>query len=717
MSPATSRPSRSWAAVICSRAAGGSGEGPPGARRGRRQHRQRPQEVRRSYKLGGGFATTPPRWPSRSDPRGGREEKAVADVDDAVRNDPPGVMPRLVVADDGRACSGARPRSPASTWRRSPRGRRKDLLRDDLRVKNLEGLIDLAESRPEEAIQSWRTGLLEIGGNDAALTWQLAHILLEVGRVTEAEPLINQYRRLVGGDTPDPKYLYLNALATLRSNRPSEAAKLFEAIRSKVPKSLEPHVLFALGQAYESVRDPARAMDNYQQAADGSAGTVGRRPGARSAPGGRRARSEAEATPPAAASTLAPRRPRSRAVVRGAQYLYLDQPKRPASQRSLGEVERLLGRASKAAPGSAQVALFQAEFLANNQRTEDALALLKTACGLSPRVSAIWLARANLLLGMKRPADALQVLGEATKAAGPLAAFYISRATVLIRQGHISDARKALVEGLDRVPKEQKSLVWREPWRARAGQKDYPTGRRAPTSTGPTSSPRTPEPRLALFQLALLKGDEAEMARYTKELRAVAGARSYFWRYARVENLMHARKEPGRPRPRRRGSTRRCGWSPRRSRTNDPSSRSATMLDGRLSERRKKDPEAVNAYRKAPRTKRRPGRPQPAGRGPRPAPPRRRDRPARARTTLSLSTAIEQGVRLQAVRDGDKKAAPASSPDGKAVGGDPCEGLNTRKLGDRGLSGGWASPGARPRRRRGPGSPSGRVSRPPGCSS
>ena len=67
------------------------------------------------------------------------------------------------------------------------------------------GSIDLAESRPEEAIRAWRTGLLEIGGNDAALTWQLAHVLLEVGRVSEAEPLIDQYRRLVGGDDAGPE--------------------------------------------------------------------------------------------------------------------------------------------------------------------------------------------------------------------------------------------------------------------------------------------------------------------------------------------------------------------------------------------------------------------------------------------------------------------------------------------------------------------------------
>ena len=111
---------------------------------------------------------------------------------------------------------------------------------------------------------------MEIGGNDTGLTWQLAHVLLEIGRVSEAEPLMDQYRRLVGGEEEDPKYLYLKALAMLRSNRPTEAAELLESIRYKVPKPLEAHTLFALGQAYESMRDPAKAMDAYRQAAQGS---------------------------------------------------------------------------------------------------------------------------------------------------------------------------------------------------------------------------------------------------------------------------------------------------------------------------------------------------------------------------------------------------------------------------------------------------------------
>ncbi len=81
---------------------------------------------------------------------------------------------------------------------------------------------------------------------------------------------MDQYRRLVGGEEDDRKYLYLKALAVLRSNRPAEAVERLEAIRFKVPKPLEPHVLFALGQAYEAVRDPEKAMDAYRQSAQTS---------------------------------------------------------------------------------------------------------------------------------------------------------------------------------------------------------------------------------------------------------------------------------------------------------------------------------------------------------------------------------------------------------------------------------------------------------------
>ena len=279
----------------------------------------------------------------------------------------------------------------------------------------------------------------------------------------------------------------------------------------------------------------------------------------------------------------------------------------------------------------------------------------------------------NLLVAMKRLKEAQDVLEEAIKAAGPLAIFYITRATILVRQGHLNDARRALVEGLDRVPKEQKSLIWKSLGELAQGQKDYPTAGVAYQHWAEVQ-PENPEPRLALFQLALLKGDESEMDRYIKELRAVAGERSYFWRYARVEKLMHPRKEPADP-ARDAARLDEATRLVKEIEDNDPQLALGYMLDGRVSERREKYADAVIAYRKA----------LERGAGQVALSPlvsilarlRRDDEIDQLRKAYpALSTAIEQGAALQALLDGDKSRARDLAE--KDDAGDP-HGLNTRR--------------------------------------
>ena len=113
-------------------------------------------------------------------------------------------------------------------------------------------------------------GLLLTGGHDIDLTWRLAHILLELGRTREAEPLLSQYRRLVGGDEPGPRYHYLRGFALLKMNRFAEAITELEGIRFQIDRSLLPHLYYLLGQCHESARDLPKAFDAYRRSADAS---------------------------------------------------------------------------------------------------------------------------------------------------------------------------------------------------------------------------------------------------------------------------------------------------------------------------------------------------------------------------------------------------------------------------------------------------------------
>lgn len=584
-------------------------------------------------------------------------DKATADVEQAVRDDPDGLVPRLFAAelalqkgDTDTARTHIAAVDPA--------------LRNDLRVMSVQGQIQLAESRPEEAIQSWRTGLMQFGGNDASMSWQLARVLLDVGRVSEAEPLIEQYRRLVGGEEPDAKYQLLKALALLKTNQPEKAAPKLEALRYKVPKELEFYALYVLGQAYESIQDFVKARDAYREAAEKSPKW--------SLPWKALARlqvnpADVESTLQKAL-TLNPNN--AELLVSQARALFVEELKKPADQRSLGEIERLLALALKAAPGSPEVALFQADLYAATRRPEEALALLKSASELSPRNSFLWLAQANVLTSMHRLGEAQGVLDQAIKVAGPQAIFYITRATVLISQAHISEAKRVLTEGLARLPKEQRFLLWKSLGEIYAGQKDYDNATKA-YQQWVELQPMSPDPRIALFELAIARNDEAAIARAIEDVKKVAGERSYYGRRVQVENLLRGPLDPAR-------DTKRMDEAQvliREIEENHPQLSTGFLLEGHLQTVRKRYDEAIDAYRKA--MERNAGlvalQPLVALLT---AEKRDKDLEELRKQYPAFAADIEKVSTQQALRSGDKDRARALAE--KAVAGDP-QGLNTRR--------------------------------------
>ena len=169
---------------------------------------------------------------------------------------------RLAAAD--LALANKRPAEAAAHLDQVPEADRKDY-----RYRTLQGIVALHENKAEDAIESWSSGLKVTAGGDAELSWKLAFVLLQLGRVDEAEPLISQFRRNVGltpeGRSP-PSALYLEGLKLLKSNQPIEAIKKLEKARLKVPPGLKPQFHYTLGLAAEATRDEARAMEEYRQA-------------------------------------------------------------------------------------------------------------------------------------------------------------------------------------------------------------------------------------------------------------------------------------------------------------------------------------------------------------------------------------------------------------------------------------------------------------------
>ena len=140
--------------------------------------------------------------------------------------------------------------------------------RDTLQVRLVQGLLELSLNHPEAAIESWRQGLLLTGGTDAEMTWRLAFVLLEQGRVDRAAPLIEQYRRLTGDDPTNVAAIFLEGNRLLQLNRPGEAIEVLSRARFPVgvttPLRAQVHLL--TGQAYEAVRNESAALEQYDKA-------------------------------------------------------------------------------------------------------------------------------------------------------------------------------------------------------------------------------------------------------------------------------------------------------------------------------------------------------------------------------------------------------------------------------------------------------------------
>ena len=421
--------------------------------------------------------------------------------------------------------------------------------RDDLRIKLIEGLIELDEQRPDEAIQSWRLGLLQTGGNNLELTWRLAHVMLEIGRVTEADVLIAQYRRLIGGDEPNPRYRYLAGYSLLKKSRIGEATAELEAIRYKVDKPLEPHLNFLLGQCYESAREETKAIEAYRKSAELSTRwnapwlAVARLQVAERSDEAYATLEQALAAIPGDAQLLAAQ----------AQVLWQQQARRPPDKRSWAEFERVVERAQRSAPNSLELVLVRADQLMATNHPEDALALLSAASRLNPRSVPLWQALANGLRRLNKLSTALAVLDQATASVGPQAGFIVTRAQILNAQGHAKAAKTALQEGATKVPPTQRLAIWKALGEFALGQSDT-TGAVQAYREWSRLQPDNPEPRVTLLDLALATGDDIAIRAEVEGMKEVGGPNSPYWRMARVQELLrdHPNEPPDAPRDTRR---------------------------------------------------------------------------------------------------------------------------------------------------------------------
>ncbi len=416
--------------------------------------------------------------------------------------------------------------------------------KDELRMNLIKGMIEFKEQRPDEAIQSWRAGLIQTGGTNAELHWRLARVLIGLNRLPEARQHMQQYRRLVGGKEPNAEYRYLDALIGLRAGRIKEALAELEETRDRLsPRSplTAAQQLITLGDAYAANHDEARAVDTYTQAAD--------LPGSGAQPWLAIARlHQVHDRPAEAIDTMVKGLSRipgdAGLLVSLAQALRQRELDKPKDRRDWTEFSRRVDEAERVARDAPEVALLRAEALADAGRFEDALKRIEAAVARAPTAVGPWLSRVAALYRLGRVDEALRVVGEARKAAGDNAQFRVVEAQLLLRRGEPGPAYEALAGGMDRVPPDQRPALWKALGEYHQGRRDFDAARKAYEEWS-RLMPEAAEPRLALMALAAAAGDGPAMEAQAEALRRVVGPDSVLGKVARCDVVLNLKPTSG----------------------------------------------------------------------------------------------------------------------------------------------------------------------------
>ncbi len=208
-------------------------------------------------------------------------------------------------------------------------------------------------------------------------------------------------------------------------------------------------------------------------------------------------------------------------------------PGDPAAWR---EVERQLGLAEKALPGSIErLTLLRADMLVARKRMDEAQKLLTEAEAKDPRNLPYRLALARLSQRQGKGAEPLKILDEAEKDLGPSLAIQLARLSLWGRQG--DEAAKAAVAKLAET-RQQVAAADRPALLDRLALTEIRLNELALARQHyqelAALEPENIPVRLALFDLAIEAGDQTGAGDLVNEIRKLEGDKGTRWRFAQA---------------------------------------------------------------------------------------------------------------------------------------------------------------------------------------
>jgi tetratricopeptide (TPR) repeat protein len=489
-------------------------------------------------------------------------------------------------------------------------------LKNDLRLKLIQGMIEFREQRNDEGIASWREGLMQTGGSDAELNWRLARVLLGLGRVQQAQPQLDRYFGLTnGGDYGTPEYRLLAALKQLRLGNVNGRADIvpkgkketkeehesrlgakamLEEIRDKISREHAVLHMLSLGDAHLAAGENGLAMECYRDASTMF--------GAGPQPFLSMARLQLVDKPADAIITLnngLRQSPDPGLMTTLMRVLFNQELAKPTDQRNWKDFEIQLLGAEAVVGNSPELAMVRADYLAATGSLVTALEHVEKAIKDAPTAVGPRIAKVNALAKLGRLDEALAALNEAMKEAGENAQFRITKSRLLTALGEPKAAYEALAQGIDLVPPDQRAALWSALGEFHQGRSDFVSARRA-FEEWAHLQPQAAEPRLALLRLAIAIGDSPAMIAQAEEVKKAVGPDHVLTKIARVEALLKVKpREPGDKAPEDKARLDEMVRLVNEIKDQAKTLPAGYLLDGALMERLGKNAEAITAYQTA----------------------------------------------------------------------------------------------------------------------
>jgi tetratricopeptide (TPR) repeat protein len=394
--------------------------------------------------------------------------------------------------------------------------------------------VEMRSGRSDEAIACLRRGL-DLAPGNTDLLWQLGDLLIEAGKPTEANEVIEQLRE---ADVAPALIEYLQATALAKEQRWSEAVKLLERARPLLVLSpeLTTEADLALSACYQQLGDSERQLAAARRAASASPLLVSARYAVASSllALGRvhEALSEYRQMVSLAGSPAI-------AKVELARLLIVRNLLTPTSQRNWLEVANVLDQAAESLPDCVDIPLLRAEAHAAQDQATEAQSILDAAGERWPDQVQIWIARAALADRRGDTRGAMELLAQATPRVGDCGELRLAKGRLCVKQGG-DDVRERLAElreGDESFDLDDRVSLLRGLADAHYHAGDLAEAKRLWMRVAELQ-PNSLAIRLHLFDQALQAGDEPALSGALDEIRRIEGDGGALGRYGEACRLI-----------------------------------------------------------------------------------------------------------------------------------------------------------------------------------